>query len=161
MLWCHQCVYARCDFGEDQSPNRISLITNFAQSSIHLHVMDKAYIRSIYRRLWRAAHYAVQNRNPSKYIVRAKLRHAFRTETQLPSAVELDNTEQFLRTAGRRRGLENNIVKSLCTIHWYRARGKRFVLDEGGVLTWGLGRGVSSLRVRIIFMGVLNSVWTC
>jgi hypothetical protein len=87
--------------------------------------MDKAYIRSLYRRLWRAAHYAVQNRNPEKRIIRAKLRHAFRTETQLPPAIELDNTEQFLLTAGRRRGLENNVVKNLCAIHWYRAKGRK------------------------------------
>lgn len=139
---------------------------NFADHQIsqnfptNFHVMDKACIRSIYRRLWRAAHYAVQNRNPSKHIIREKLRHAFRTETQLPSTVELDNTEQFLLTAGRRRGLENNVVKSLCMIHWYRARGKRFGLEEGELLT-GVGRGVLSLRVRNISMGVLNGAWRC
>jgi hypothetical protein len=96
--------------------------------------MDKASIRSLYRRLWRAGHYAVQNRSPPKHIIRAKLRHAFRTETQLPSAIELANTEQFLRTAGRRRGLENNVVKNLCAVHSYRAKGRRLsnLLSGGG-----------------------------
>src|SRR5271170_3695047 len=86
-------------------------------------VMDKAYVRSIYRRLWRAGHIAVQNRIPAKYTIRDKLRHAFRTETKIPSPQEVDNTEFFLRTAGRRRGIENNIVRSLCLVYWDRAFG--------------------------------------
>jgi len=87
--------------------------------------MDKAYVRSIYRRLWRASQYAVQYRAPGKYVMRDKLRLAFRTETQLPSATEINNTEQFLRTAGRRRGMENNIVKGICLVHWNRSRRNR------------------------------------
>ena len=94
---------------------------------LSLDVMDKAYIRSIYRRLWRAGHYAVQNRLPAKYAIRDIIRHAFRTETQLPTATELENTERLLRTAGRRRGLENNIVRNLCHVHWSRARKKKSV----------------------------------
>ena len=87
--------------------------------------MDKGYIRSLYRRLWRAGHYAVQNRAPAKYIVRQKLRHAFRTETEIPNAREIANTETFLRTAGRRRGVENNIVRTLCQVDWSRSRNLR------------------------------------
>jgi len=89
--------------------------------------MDKAYLRSAYRRLWRAGHAAVQNRGPQKYQIRDKLRHAFRTETQIPSAKEIDNTVEFLRTAARRRGLENNIVKSLCHVHFNRSRKTRLM----------------------------------
>jgi hypothetical protein len=88
--------------------------------------MDKAYIRSVYRRLWRASHYAIQNRYPAKHSIRGKLRHAFRTETDLPTPSELDNTEQFLRTAGRRRGIENNVIKTLCHVHWSRFGNKYF-----------------------------------
>ena len=87
--------------------------------------MDLAHVRSVYRRLWRAGHYAVQYRAPGKYAIRDKLRHAFRTENQLPTTTEIDNTERFLRTAGRRRGLENNIVRGLCLIHWERAKKHR------------------------------------
>lgn len=98
-------------------------------------VMDKAYIRSVYRRLWRAGHYAVQNRVPAKYAIRDNLRLAFRTETQLPTAIEIENTEQFLRTAGRRRGLENNIVRNICHIHWNRAQKRKSVPWNIVVLT--------------------------
>ena len=89
--------------------------------------MDNAHLRSVYRRLWRAGHYAVQNRAPAKHAIRAKLRHAFRTETQVPTKTEIDNTEQFLLTAGRRRGMENNIVRGLCLVHWKRATVRKFV----------------------------------
>jgi hypothetical protein len=85
------------------------------------------HIRSIYRRLWRAAHYAVQNRAPQKLILREKLRFAFRTETQIPTPLEIDRTEQFLRTAGRRRGVENGVVRTLCHIHWSRKQLFGFV----------------------------------
>jgi hypothetical protein len=88
--------------------------------------MDKATIRSIYRRLWRAGHYAVQNRKPATHAIRYKLRQAFRTETSLPPLEVIANTEQFLRTAGRRRGMENNVVKNLCFLHWSRVFMFRF-----------------------------------
>jgi len=89
--------------------------------------MDKAYVRSVYRRLWRAGHIAIQNRTPERYIIRDKLRYAFRNETSLPSPTEIDNTERFLLTAGRRRGVENNIVKGLCLVHWKRARRRTYL----------------------------------
>jgi hypothetical protein len=87
--------------------------------------MDKAYIRSIYRRLWRASHLAIQNRPARRYTIRSKLRHAFRTETTIPSPLEVANTEAFLRTAGRRRGIENGVVKALCHVHHDRIVNKR------------------------------------
>jgi hypothetical protein len=89
--------------------------------------MDKAYIRSLYRRFWRAAHYAVRNRVPERYAIRDKLRYAFRTETELPHSAEIDNTIQFLRTAGRRWGVENDIVSRICHVHWSRSHKSRFV----------------------------------
>src|SRR5438552_10040704 len=88
--------------------------------------MNNAYNHRVYRRLWRTGHYAVQNRPPAKYAIRETLRRAFRTGNQLPTPIEIDNTEQFLRTAGRRRGLENNIVKSLCQVHYSRSRRNMF-----------------------------------
>jgi hypothetical protein len=83
--------------------------------------MDTAYVRSVYRRLWRAGHYAVLNRYPARKAIRTKLRYAFRNETQLPSPEEIENTERFLLAAGRRRGLENNVVNNLCHVHYNRA----------------------------------------
>lgn len=80
-----------------------------------------ANIRNAYRRLWRAGHIAVQNRSPGKYTIRNKLRHAFRTESSLPSADVTNNTEQFLLTAGRRRGVETRVVKALCMVDWKRS----------------------------------------
>jgi hypothetical protein len=88
--------------------------------------MDKSYIRSIYRRLWRASHIAIHNRPAPRHAIRAKLRHAFRTETSVPSELEVTNTEAFLRTAGRRRGVENRVVKALCHVDWDRMVNKRY-----------------------------------
>jgi hypothetical protein len=93
--------------------------------------MDKAYLRSAYRRLWRAAHHAVQNRYPQKRTIREKLRYAFRHEESPASAIEIDNTEQFLLTAGRRRGVENQVVKGLCMVHWSRAESNRSAFSRG------------------------------
>jgi hypothetical protein len=90
--------------------------------------MDKAYLRSVYRRLWRAGHYAVQDRFPAKAQIRMKLRVAFRTGRDMPTPVEIDNTEQFLRTAGRRRGIENNIVRGMCNVDWSRRNRRRLLL---------------------------------
>jgi hypothetical protein len=83
-----------------------------------------ADVRSAYRRLWRAGHFAVQNRVPQRYTIRDKLRYAFRTETVMPTAQEIDLTEQFLRTAGRRRGLEAAVIRNLCHVDY--SRGLRF-----------------------------------
>lgn len=88
--------------------------------------MDKAYVRSVYRRFYRASQAAVRHRGPQKYIIRDHLRHLFRTGTSMPSPTELANTEEFLWTAGRRRGIENNIVSSMMNMQWarlYAARG--------------------------------------
>jgi hypothetical protein len=86
--------------------------------------MSDAHLRSIYRRLWRAGHIAIQNRAPQKYQVRSKIRHAFRTETTIPTSREIDNTEQFLLNAGRTSGLEAKIVENLCHVDYFRSLGR-------------------------------------
>jgi hypothetical protein len=85
---------------------------------------DAAHLRSIYRRLWRAGHIAVQNHGPQKYQVRSKIRHAFGTETTIPTTEEIDNTEEFLWNAGRKSGLEALIVENLCHVDYVRSLGK-------------------------------------
>jgi hypothetical protein len=87
--------------------------------------MDKAYVRSVYRRLYRASQAAVRHRGPQKYIIRDHLRHVFRTGTSMPSPTELANTEAFLWTAGRRRGIENNIVSGIMNMQWGRLYATR------------------------------------
>jgi hypothetical protein len=89
--------------------------------------MDKAYLRSVYRRFWRAGHIAIQDRSPQKPIIREKLRYAFRNETSLPPATAIDNTVQFLLTAGRRRGVENNVIRGLCQVYWRRLDHKQYI----------------------------------
>jgi len=86
--------------------------------------MDKAHVRSVYRRLWRAGHIAIHNRSPFKRQIRSILRDAFRNETQLPCAQEIDNTEQFLLTAGRRKGVEARVVRNLCHVHYVRSSAR-------------------------------------
>jgi hypothetical protein len=89
--------------------------------------MDKAYIRSVYRRLYRAGQAAVRHRSPQKYMMRQQLHYAFRTGTTMPTPTEIANTEAFLRTAGRRRGIENNIVSGMMNMAWSRKYGPRKV----------------------------------
>jgi hypothetical protein len=125
---------------------------------MRLQGMDKATIRSTYRRLWRAAHAAIQNHGPEKIAIRNKLRHAFRTETTLPSPIEIANTERFLWIAGRRRGVENNVVKNLCFVDSKRARKIRF-----GLLWSKKGNGVGMISMnsglcRIIGLLIIG-VW--
>jgi hypothetical protein len=114
--------------------------------------MDKAYIRSVYRRLWRAAHYAVQYRKPAINQVRSKLRYTFRNETTIPSPEVIARTEQFLRTAGRRRGTENNVVKNMCFVHW--SRGVRH--GYFGITAANLALSDISWKVLILFTRAMN-----
>ena len=88
--------------------------------------MSTQYIRSIYRRLWRASTLAVKDDPEGLRVIRNKLRTSFRTETVPPTPIEVHNTERFLRVAGKRRGVEIHVVRNLLLVEWDRLDRKRY-----------------------------------
>ena len=89
-----------------------------------------ATLRLAYRALLKASLAAVQYTVPERYVVRDKLRTAFRfTPVSHYSPRRIHNTLEFLWTAAEKRGLEHKIVKHLCRVHYYQMtfRKKRFV----------------------------------
>lgn len=92
-----------------------------------------------YRALYKAALAAVQHSSPARYAVRDKLRSAFRSRgVFVPQRA--DNTVAFLRTAAWRKGLEHQVVRNLCMVHYWQVMGKkRYVsVAVGGAGGWGL-----------------------
>ncbi|EMR09131.1 hypothetical protein PNEG_02474 [Pneumocystis murina B123] len=74
--------------------------------------MNSAQVRRLYRQFLRIGCQAVCNSIPAKYIIRDKIRAAFRI---LPPPTEkIVNTLQFLIRASKRKGLEHAILKNLC-----------------------------------------------
>jgi len=106
------------------SPYNYSLCIRIPANALD---MDKAYIRSVYRRLYRAGQAAVRHRAPKKYLMRQQIRLAFRNGTTMPTSLEIDNTVAFLRTAGHRRGIENNIVSTMMNMAWNRNYGLKMM----------------------------------
>jgi hypothetical protein len=75
-----------------------------------------------YRSLYRTALHAVRYSRPARYVIRDRLRRAFRDSE--PSDFEpkrIANTILFLEAAAQDRGLEHRVVKNLCKI-WYHER---------------------------------------
>ncbi|KTW26737.1 hypothetical protein T552_02741 [Pneumocystis carinii B80] len=74
--------------------------------------MNSAEVRTLYRQFLRIGRQAVCDSIPAKYIIRDKIRAAFRV---LPPPTErINNTLQFLVRASKRKGLEHAILKNLC-----------------------------------------------
>jgi hypothetical protein len=86
---------------------------------------SSATIVSAYRSLYRAGLRAVQYSVPNRYIIRDRLRRAFReSPTSDFSPRRIANTIRFLNNAAQDRGLEHKLVKNLCAVwhgegrHW-------------------------------------------
>jgi hypothetical protein len=78
-------------------------------------------LRMAYRKLYQASLAAVQYTVPQRYVVRDKLRKAFRmTPASHYNQRRIENTIQFLQTAAEKRGLEHKIVKNLCLVHYFQ-----------------------------------------
>lgn len=84
---------------------------------------------SSYRALYKAGLAAVQHSSPARYAVRDKIRAAFRSSTPSQfSQQRVDNTVEFLQIAAKRKGIEHDIVRNLCMVHYWQVMGKkRFV----------------------------------
>jgi hypothetical protein len=71
--------------------------------------------RDLYRHGLRAVQYAV----PQRYIIRDRLRRAFRESS--PSEFEqsrIDNTIELFKAAARDTGIEHRLIKNLCRV-WH------------------------------------------
>ncbi|KAA8895482.1 hypothetical protein FN846DRAFT_785006 [Sphaerosporella brunnea] len=87
-------------------------------------------LRTAYRHLYKASLAAVQYTVPQRFVVRDKLRKAFRyTPASRYNAQRIHNTLEFLHHAATKRGLEHTIVKNLCLIHYHHVsfRKRRYV----------------------------------
>lgn len=80
-----------------------------------------------YRALYKAGLAAVQHSSPARFAIRDKLRHAFRSSSSSSvfSQTRADNTVAFLRVAARRKGLEHDVVRNLCLVHYWQVMGTR------------------------------------
>jgi hypothetical protein len=91
-------------------------------------------LRTAYRHLLKAAYAAVQYTVPERFIVRDKLRRAFRfSPTSRYNPQRIHNTLEFLDLAATKRGLEHKLVKNLCLVHYHHVsfRKKRFAPFPG------------------------------
>ncbi|WPG98857.1 Hypothetical protein R9X50_00165500 [Acrodontium crateriforme] len=84
--------------------------------AVSQHELIQSY-RSLYKSLLRAVQYS----KPSRYIVRDRLRNAFRNsnpEEFEPSRVA--RTIEFFHGASQSRGMEHKILKNLVHVQWGR-----------------------------------------
>ncbi|CCX34961.1 hypothetical protein FPQ18DRAFT_380999 [Pyronema domesticum] len=89
-------------------------------------IPTKATLITTYRHLMKAGLFAVQYSNPARFQIRDKLRDAFRyTPVEHYNPRRIQNTIDFLYTAGRYKGLEHKIVKNLCFVHYHDRTRKR------------------------------------
>lgn len=76
-----------------------------------------------YRHTFKSALRAVQYSKPARYVVRDRVRNAFRTaEPAHHDATRLARTIGFLDLAARERGLEHRVVKNLMHVWWEREK---------------------------------------
>ncbi len=79
-----------------------------------------------YRSLLRTALHAVQFSKPARYVVKSRLRAAFRDRTpEQFNAVRVARTLQFLQGAVGRKGLEHVLLKRLMHVWWERGKVMR------------------------------------
>lgn len=104
----------------------------------HMHTAIVAFasppsLCSAYRRLYRAGLGSVQYSTPARYVVRDKLRHAFRhSPITRFNTMRVENTIEFLTNATHYTGIEHRIIKNLGLVEYYRVfvRRKRHQLPE-------------------------------
>ncbi|KAH6645791.1 hypothetical protein BKA67DRAFT_86092 [Truncatella angustata] len=77
-----------------------------------------------YRRLYRHGLRAVQFSKPARYVLRDRLRVAFRENAAKLDETGVEKTVQFLEAAQMSRGLEHKVLKNLLFVafHRYEAR---------------------------------------
>jgi len=79
----------------------------------------------LYRKILKSGLKAVCFALPSRYCIRDIIRGGFEDENFRPSIEIIQNTITFLDNAGRRKGIEDRIVKNICFMQWSKAKDKR------------------------------------
>jgi hypothetical protein len=85
--------------------------------------MTSREVIQAYRHLYQHSLRAVQYAKPQRYVVRDRLRHAFRNSR--PEDLDQDKiakTLEFLDGAARVKGLEHRMLKTLLHVWWCRDR---------------------------------------
>lgn len=86
----------------------------------------RSAIVASYRAVYKAGLAAVQHSSPARFAIRDKVRKAFRSsDASQFSQQRVDNTVEFLKIAGKRKGIEHDIVRNLCLVHYWQVMGKK------------------------------------
>lgn len=85
----------------------------------------RSAIIASYRQLYKAGLSSIQHSSPARFAIRDKIRAAFRNGAAVFSQQRADNTVEFLRTAARRKGIEHQVVRNLCLVHYWQVMGKK------------------------------------
>ncbi|KAK9417892.1 putative DUF1763-domain-containing protein [Seiridium unicorne] len=85
-----------------------------------------------YRHLYRHGLRAVQFSKPSRYVLRDRLRVAFREKNATLDAAAVEKTVLFLEAAQRSSGLEHKVLKNLLfvALHRYQPRPLKISILE-------------------------------
>lgn len=75
-----------------------------------------------YRNLFKISLRAVQYSKPARFVVRDRMRNAFRLSGAEPDVEGIDRTLRFLDGAGRSKGIEHKILKNLMHVWWERQK---------------------------------------
>jgi hypothetical protein len=75
-----------------------------------------------YRHLYQHLLRAVQYSSPARYVIRDRLRDAFRSPKSSFEPARIANTLEFLHAAGKFRALEHRILKNMVFVAWTRGR---------------------------------------
>lgn len=73
-----------------------------------------------YRHLYRHGLRAVQFSKPARYVLRDRLRAAFREENAKLDQPSVERTIQFFKSAQASRGLEHKVLKNLLFVAYHR-----------------------------------------
>ncbi|KAK5167992.1 uncharacterized protein LTR77_006559 [Saxophila tyrrhenica] len=85
---------------------------------------SKQEVTHAYRHLLRAGLHAVQYSKPARYVIRDRLRYAFRHHPPGHfNAARVNRTLEFLEGAAGSKGLEHRVVKALVHVWWERGKG--------------------------------------
>lgn len=98
--------------------------------------MADTQVLHAYRHLYRHGLRAVQFAKPARYILRDRLRVAFREKNGQLDQAAISKTIQFLEAAQRSRGLEHKVLKNLLFVafHRYSTRGLKLTITESNKL---------------------------
>ncbi|KAI9258085.1 hypothetical protein BDA99DRAFT_515186 [Phascolomyces articulosus] len=85
--------------------------------------MNVSKVKHDYRALLKAGYAAVQYERHHKLQIHQRIRHRFEhPPSPVVNDTQINNTIEFLNTAAKRRGLEHDIVRNICSLDRYRAQ---------------------------------------